>query len=213
MDKELERRGHPFVRYAEDSLIFCKSKRGAERVCESLTKFIEKKLHLKVNREKTEVGRVRGMKFLGYSFYESTEGWRLTLHSKTLLKLKVKLKRLTSRSNGMGYEGRKIALHQTIRGWVNYFKLADAKKYLEKMDAWLRRRIRMCIWKSWKHPKTRVANLIKCGIKPCWAYQWGNSSSGYWRIAGSPIMNMAVSNKISVLLAIPVLWITMSDCT
>ena len=95
----------------------------------------------------------------------------------------------------MGYEGRKIALHQTIRGWVNYFKLADAKKHLEKMDAWLRRRIRMCIWKSWKHPKTRVANLIKCGIKPYWDYQWGNSSSGYWRIAGSPIMTMAASNK------------------
>ena len=93
----------------------------------------------------------------------------------------------------MGYERRKEVLRQTIRGWVNYFKLADAKKYLEKMDEWLRRRIRMCIWKSWKKSSTRVKNLVKCGIKPYLAYQWGNSSSGYWRIAGSPVMNRAAS--------------------
>ena len=94
----------------------------------------------------------------------------------------------------MGYERRKEGLHQIIRGWVEYFKLADAKKYLERMDEWLRRRIRMCIWKSWKKPDTRVKNLVKCGIKPYWARIYGNSSSGYWRVAGSPIMARAASD-------------------
>ena len=87
---------------------------------------------------------------------------------------------LTGRSNGMGYERRKVALHQVIRGWVSYFKYADAKTSLASIDKWLRRRIRMCIWKSWKKPKTRVKNLIRCGIKPYWARIYGNSSKGYW---------------------------------
>ena len=107
--------------------------------------------------------------------------------------MRAKLKLITGRSNGMGYERRKEVLHQTIRGWVEYFKLSDAKKYLVKMDEWLRRRIRMCIWKSWKKAKTRVRNLVKCGIKPNRAHQWGNSSRGYWRIAGSAVMHRAAS--------------------
>ena len=94
----------------------------------------------------------------------------------------------------MGYERRKQVLHETIRGWVGYFKLADMKSALESIDQWLRRRIRMCIWKAWKRPQTRVANLIKCGIKPYRAYQWGNSSSGYWRVAGSTIMSCSATD-------------------
>ena len=94
--------------------------------------------------------------------------------------MRAKLKLITGRSNGMGYGRRKEALHQTIRGWVQYFKLADVKIYLEKTDEWLRRRIRMCIWKSWKKPSTRVKNLVKCGIKPYMARIYGNSSKGYW---------------------------------
>ena len=93
----------------------------------------------------------------------------------------------------MGYERRKEVLRQTIRGWVEYFKLADAKSYLERMDEWLRRRIRMCIWKSWKRPSTRVKNLVKCGIKPYWARIYGNSSKGYWANAEG-IMYHAATN-------------------
>ncbi len=100
---------------------------------------------------------------------------------------------LTGRSNGMGYERRKQVLHETIRGWVGYFKLADMKSVLEPIDQWLRRRIRMCIWKSWKKPRTRVKNLQKCGIKPYFAYMWGNASKGYWAVAGSGIMQQAAS--------------------
>lgn len=109
--------------------------------------------------------------------------------------MKMKLKLITGRSNGMGYERRKEVLRQTIRGWVEYFKLADTKSYLERMDEWLRRRIRMCIWKSWKKPRTRVKNLVKCGIKPYWARIYGNSSKGYWANAEG-IMHHAATNEM-----------------
>ena len=117
----------------------------------------------------------------------------MSVHPKSLFKLKAKLKVLTGRSNGMGYERRKIVLHQVIRGWVSYFKYADAKTSLASIDKWLRRRIRMCIWKSWKRPKTRIKNLIRCGIKPYWARIYGNSSKGYWANAEG-IMHHAASN-------------------
>ena len=95
----------------------------------------------------------------------------------------------------MGYERRKQVLHETIRGWMGYFKLADMKATLEEIDKWLRRRIRMCIWKAWKRPKTRAKNLIKCGIKPYWARICGNSSKGYWAVAGAFMQN-AVTNQM-----------------
>ena len=112
----------------------------------------------------------------------------------------------------MGYERRKEVLHQIIRGWVEYFKLADAKKYLERMDEWLRRRIRMCIWKSWKKPDTRVKNLVKCGIKPYWARIYGNSSKGYWANAEG-IMHHAQQTKCYAGQGTRALWTTMSKCT
>ena len=115
-------------------------------------------------------------------------------HPKSIAKLKAKLKLLTGRSNGMGYERRKQVLHETIRGWVGYFNLADMKTALEGIDQWLRRRIRMCIWKAWKRPKTRVKNLIKCGIKPYWALIYGNSSKGHWANAEG-IMHHAAGNE------------------
>ena len=95
----------------------------------------------------------------------------------------------------MGYERRKEVLHNAIRGWVNYFKYADAKENLRATDEWLRRRIRMCIWKSWKLPRTRVRNLIKCGVPQWRAYQWGNASKGYWAVAHSGIMQVAASSR------------------
>ncbi len=117
-------------------------------------------------------------------------------HPKSIAKLKAKLKLLTSRSNGMGYERRKQVLHETIRGWVGYFKLADMKTAVEAIDQWLRRRIRMCIWKAWKRPKTRVKNLIKCGIKPNWAHMWGNASKGCWAVAGAFMQNAATTQLL-----------------
>ena len=194
LDRELERRGHPFVRYADDAMIFCKSQRAAERVRDSITEFIERKLHLKVNKEKTVVSYIRGVKYLGYSFYVQNGKCELSVHPKSKAKMKSRLKELTSRSNGMGYEKRRLALAEYVRGWVGYYHLANMKRFLGETDEWLRRRIRMCIWKAWKKPKTKVENLIKCGIDKRRAYMWGNTRLGYWRIADSPILSRAISN-------------------
>jgi len=193
LDKELELRGHPFVRYADDAMIFCKSKRAARRVKSSITRFIEGKLFLKVNREKTVVSYVRGVKFLGYSFYVNKGKCLLAVHPKT--KLKAKLKELTSRSNGWGYELRKQKLKEYILGWIGYYHLGQIKRLCLETDEWLRRRIRMCIWKAWKKPKTRIINLKRCGIAARQAYQWGNTRLGNWRIADSPILTRALSNE------------------
>ena len=193
LDKELERRGLPFVRYADDSMIFCRSKRAAERVRESITKFIDQKLHLKVNKEKTVVSYVRGVKYLGYSFYINKGKCQLTVHPKTKAKMRRRLKKLTGRSNGMGYAARKEKLRLYIMGWVNYYHLAAMKRLTAETDEWLRHRLRMCIWKSWKLPKARIKNLIKCGIPKQNAQRWGYAK-GYWRVAGSPIMHTAASN-------------------
>ena len=194
LDNELERRGHPFVRYADDGLIFCRSARAAARVQTSITRFIEERLYLRVNREKTRNGLVFGMKFLGYSFYTRQGVCRLCVHSKSSDKIRTHLKVLTSRSNGMGYDNLKTALKQFIRGWVEYFKLADMKGLLQRTDEWLRRRIRMCIWKWWKNVKTRFKNLIRCGIDKNKAWMWANTRKGYWHTAGSFIMSTTVTN-------------------
>ncbi|MBQ1626376.1 MAG: group II intron reverse transcriptase/maturase, partial [Prevotella sp.] len=151
------------------------------------------KLFLKVNRDKTGTGSVCGKKFLGYSFYFDKDGkCQLRLHPKTIDKLKATLKKLTGRSNGMGYNQRKEALRLFIRGWVEYYKLARMKKTLETIDKWLRRRIRMCIWKSWKNPRTRIANLIKCGVPKWQAYKHG-WVKGYWRASCMPDCTHAMS--------------------
>ncbi len=194
LDKELARRGHRFVRYADDCMILFKSKRSALRVQNSITKFIENKLSLKVNMEKTKVGYIQGMKFLGYSFYIMKGECRLSLHKTSLEKMKSRLKEITSRSNGMGYDARKYKLKQYIQGWFNYYSLADMKSHLKRVDEWLRRRIRMCIWKYWKKIKTRYANLQKCGIDKQKSWEWANTRKSYWRTAKSPILQRAITS-------------------
>ena len=154
LDKELEKRGHPFVRYADDGLIFCRSKRAAERVKESIGRFIERHLKLKVYREKTEVAYIGRLKFLGYGFYVRNGQCRLRLHQKTEAKLRRRLKTITSRSNGMGSGKSKAALRQYLRWWTEYYNLSDMGNKVKEIDQWLHRRIRMCIWKSWKRTKT-----------------------------------------------------------
>jgi len=192
LDKELESRGHRFVRYADDCMILCKSKRAANRTKESIIGFIEDELFLKVNKEKTKVGYIKGLKFLGYSFYVSKGVCKLSLHSKSKVKLRLKLKELTSRSKGFGYERCKIKLKEYIQGWISYYKLADMKKYLQSVDEWLRRRLRMCIWKCWKKTKTKFINLMKCKTDRYQAWQWANTRKSYWRTSKSPILQRAL---------------------
>jgi group II intron reverse transcriptase/maturase len=195
MDRELESRGHRFVRYADDLVILCRSKRSAERTLVNITPYIENKLFLKVNREKTKTAYIRDIKFLGYSFYVYKGEGRLRVHQKSVAKMKERIKTLTSRSNGWGYARRKEALRQYINGWVNYFKLADMKALLERVDEWYRRRLRMVIWKQWKRIRTRYRHLIKLGINKFKAWEWANTRKGFWHIANSFILTRSVTSE------------------
>lgn len=194
LDKELERRGHRFVRYADDLLILCKSKRAAMRTMENLVGYIEEKLFLRVNREKSTVAYIRNVKFLGYSFYVKRE-CRLRIHLKSMEKMRSKIRELTSRSNGWGNARRKEELKQYITGWVNYFKLADMKTLMIETDEWYRRRLRMVFWKQWKRVRTRQANLTKLGIAKSKAWEYANTRKGYWHIANSWILSTSVTNE------------------
>ena len=130
-----------------------------------------------------------------YHLYVMKGKCQLTVHPKSKAKMKSRLKELTSRSNGWGYAERKQKLKEYIRGWVGYYHLANMKRLLLETDEWLRRRIRMCIWKSWKKVKTKVANLIRCGVNKYKTYEWGNTRKGYRRIADSCILHRAIANE------------------
>lgn len=194
LDRELEKRGRRFARYADDMVILCKSKRSAERTLSNILPYIEGKLFLKVNKEKTTVAHISKIKFLGYSFYRKKGEGRLRIHAKSVSKMREKIKELTSRSNGWGNERRKEKLRQYIIGWVNYFKLAEMKQLLLKVDEWCRRRLRMVVWKQWKRIKTRLANLIKLGINKYKAWEYANTRKSYWHTANSPILSTSITN-------------------
>jgi group II intron reverse transcriptase/maturase len=195
LDKELESRGHKFIRYADDLVIFTKSKRSSKRVLRGITNYIEEVLYLKVNREKTQVAYISRIKFLGYSFYVNKDEGRLRVHPKSIAKMKARIRELTSRSNGWGNARRKSELKAYIRGWVNYFKLADMQKLLRRIDEWYRRRLRMVIWKQWKRIRTRLGNLTKLGVPKYKAWQFANTRKSYWRTANSPILSRTITNE------------------
>lgn len=195
LDKELESRDLKFVRYADDCVIFVKSRKSAERVMENITKYIETKLRLKVNREKSKVDRPWRIKYLGFSFYQTKGKVEIRVHPKSITKFKDKIRVITSRSNAMSMETRYHKLKQVIVGWVNYFKIANMGKIVQKLDEWIRRRIRMCYWKQWKTSKNRKKNLIELGldIKKAWHYTCSRKS--YWRISNTPGLAIALNNK------------------
>jgi group II intron reverse transcriptase/maturase len=195
LDKELETRGHVFVRYADDMMILCKSRRSAERTLAHIVPFIENKLFLRVNKVKTKVAYVSKLKFLGYSFYKYKGKCRLRVHSKSVSKMKERIREITSRSTGKGDTWRKESCGHFIRGWVNYYKLADMKSLLQQTDEWYRRRLRMVIWKQWKRIKTKFTNLIKLGTGKSKAWEYANTRKGYWRTANSPILSTAITNE------------------
>jgi len=176
-------------------MIFCRSRKATQRTLENIIPYIEGKLFLKVNREKTQVADIRDVRFLGYGFYIYRGEGRLRVHPKSVRKLKDKLREVTGRSSGMSVESRKAKLNHIIRGWVNYFKLADMKQLMETLDQWLRRRLRMITWKRWKRVRTRYENLKKAGIPDRQAWQWANTRLGYWRVAGSWILTRAMLNE------------------
>lgn len=192
LDKELTRRSHRFIRYADDCMIFCKSRKSAERTLENIVPFIEGKLFLKVNREKTKVAHISKVKYLGYAFYRYKGECRFRVHPKSVAKMKKRIRELTTRSNGWGNEYRFMKLGQFIKGWVNYFALADMKKLLHEMDEWTRRRIRAVYWKQWKRVRTRYKMIGKCGLPQWKTRQMANCRKGIWR---STIMLNSVLTK------------------
>ena len=194
LDKEIERRGHRFVRYADDCMIFCKSKKSAERTLENIIPFIEGKLFLRVNRKKTEVAHISKVKYLGYSFYRYKGKCRFRVHPKSVTKMKNKIRELTDRNNGMSNAKREEKYQQFVRGWVNYFKLADMKGLLTRADEWARRRIRAVYWKQWKRVRTRYRILRKLKLEHWQAIKLANSRCGYWRMA--EMLNTVITKKI-----------------
>lgn len=196
LDKELESRGHRFVRYADDVCVFLKSKRASDRVLQSVSAYIEKELKLEVNRTKSEATRPWKSKLLGYSFYHKKGEKGLKIAKSSIVKYKTKVREITSRSKPYAMYKRYEMLRQLNRGWVQYFKLNEAKSLFSELDKWVQRRIRQCYWKQWKLPSTRVNMLVKLGTPEWQAYQWGNTRKGYWRISNSPILKTALNKSL-----------------
>ena len=196
LDKELEKRGHSYVRYADDCSIYIKSEAAAKRVAESVIKYIEEELLLKVNRVKTHISRPWESKLLGFSFFRQKWGWEIRIADQSVGRITKKCKDITSRSNGMSEKERIGKLQLMIPGWVTYFVIAKAKTVMQGLDELVRVRLRICQWKSWKKPANRVKQLLKLGVRKQKAYEWGNSSKGYCRIAHSPVLQTTLTNKV-----------------
>ena len=195
LDKELEARNLHFTRYADDTIILVKSEKAANRVMESITHFIEKKLGLKVNMTKTKICKPNDLKYLGFGFYKDIKNntYNCVPHIDSKMKFQRKLKSLTKRSESISLDTRFERLNWLIRGWVNYFKISKMKTFLTKIDKYLRTRIRMIIWKMWKLPKTREDNLVKCGFDRGEARGLANCRKGYMFVAHSKVLQNAIT--------------------
>ena len=193
LDKELEKRGHKFVRYADDCMILCRSRRSAERTLANIIKFIEKKMFLKVNREKISVAHISKAKYLGYGIYRCKGKYRFRVHKKPQVKMKSRLREITNRNKAISNEARALKLQQFITGWVNYFKLADMKKILKGIDEWLRRRIRAIYWKQWKKVKTRYKMIRRYNLPDWKVRELANCRKGIWRVA--LMLSQILTNK------------------
>jgi RNA-directed DNA polymerase len=188
LDKELRERGHKFVRYADDCSIYVRSEKSANRVAESMIKYIESELLLKVNREKTKISRAHESHLLGFSFYRTKGRHEIRISEQSLHRIKAKCKAITRSSASASERSSLMKLEEIIRGWVNYFRIAKAKTKMELLDEMVRSRLRILIWRSWKRIRTKVANLVHLGIEQSTAYIWGNTSKGPCRISHSPIL-------------------------
>ena len=198
LDKELEKRGHHFVRYADDCSIFLTSRRAAERVLKSITRFLENRLHLKVNQQKTSICRPLNFELLGHGFVSSYKKgdrgkYRLCIAKKSWERLKEKIKIITKKTSPIPLVDRIVRLNRLMYGWVNYFKHATGYQKLKDLDAWIRCRLRYCIWKDWKKPKRRLRAFRQLGVEESWARRFAYSRLGGWRIACSPIMGTTVT--------------------
>jgi RNA-directed DNA polymerase len=206
LDKELEKRGHQFARYADDLTILVKSKRAGQRVMESISRFLEKVLKVKVNRDKSKVIKAEESTFLGFTFTRK----RLTVSEKSLTRFKSELRRLTGRSWGVSMDYRYWKLRTSLHGWMNYFGIAMKYNDAVQFDHWLRRRARMCYWKQWRRAKRRIGELIRLGAPRYHAILTGLSRKGYWHLAKTLSTNCGLGNDYlqkQGLISIRTLWI------
>ena len=198
LDKELVKRGHKFVRYADDFAIFKKSNKAAKRVGNSVYLFLKNKLKLPINREKSGIRNPKDFSFLGYHLYprnrKGDKGkFLLVVDYKGLKRLKERIKVITRKTSPMSFDTRIRKLNQLRYGWVNYFKLASIDGQLRSLDAWIRKRLRLCIWKDWKRANRRMKNFIRLGLSPDQAYAWSRTRMGTWAVACSPIMATTIT--------------------
>jgi RNA-directed DNA polymerase len=190
LDKELEKRGHRFARYADDFVIVMKSMRAGERVLRSISKFVEQRLKLVVNTEKSGVVKTAECKFLGFTFKRGNIQW----HAKALLKFKQRIRELTNRNWGVSMQYQLFKVSQYLRGWINYFGIANGYQLCVDLDHWIRRRVRMAYWRQWRKVRTRVRSMKKLGVSLSTAIACGITSKGPWRSAKTPGIQQALSN-------------------
>lgn len=195
LDKELESRGHKFVRYADDFRIYCKSKKAAERVEKSITKFVTVQLKLKVNEQKSAVSRPWLRKFLGFTFISMCGQTKIRIHRKTIVRFKARVRELTRRKCGKSLDQIIKELNQYLKGWWNYYRLTEAKHIFKSLNGWIIRRLRCIVWKQWKNPKTKVRNLKKLGIAHKYARSCGNARKKPWRMSRVKWVIIALPNR------------------
>lgn len=194
LDHELERRGHKFVRYADDCNIYVKSPRAGERVLESVRRFLEQKLKLKVNEKKSKVDRPAKLKFLGLRLFWRKGEVVIGVAWQALKRCRERLRRLTRRTRSGRLEEILEQINVYLRGWIGYFRIADTPSVFQELDEWLRRRLRQLVWKRWKKPRARWRNLVALGVPPRTAHEAAGSGKGVWRIAASPPVQQALHN-------------------
>ncbi len=190
LDKELEKRRHKFARYADDFTILVKSQRAGERVLHSISKYLQNRLKLVVNTTKSRVVKTNESKFLGFTFRVGRIQW----HPKTLLKFKQQVRRLTNRNWGVSMKYQLFKISQFLRGWINYFGIANCYQLCVDLDHWIRRRVRMAYWRQWRKPRTKVRSLMRLGVHVQSAVACGITSKGPWRSAKTPGIQQALSN-------------------
>lgn len=194
LDKELEKRGHRFVRYADDCNVYVRSKRAGERVMASIRKFLQERLKLKINEQKSAVDRPWKLKFLGFSMYKARAGRILIrLAPQTIDRVKTKIREITSRNKSVSMAERIEQLNAYLGGWIGYFALAETPSIFRNLEGWMRRRLRMCLWKQWKRVRTRYRELRALGLPEWVVHEFANARKGPWRMAHGP-MNRALGN-------------------
>ena len=197
-DHEYEGRGVPVIRYADDIVLLCKSKRAAERLLEGSISYLETKLRLKVNREKSHVAKInatKNFKFLGFAYGKGKDGLFIRVHQKSFAKAKKNLRELTKRNRGINVRKVMKEVKQFMMGWINYFGIASMKGKMEEWNGWLRRRIRAYIWKQWKKPMTKYDNLLKLGVAEKYAWMAAMSRRKYWFMSKVTTVEVAITNE------------------